>query len=209
MMSRPPASGTLIAHLRSVTRPAHDKLEGGLGLLDELGVDSYKAVLSRFFGFWKGWQPQIAALLDDEAFTKPRRRLHLLAADLAVLGVSTEALVAVPLCPLTTLQGEAEALGSLYVMEGSTLGGRVIQRNVERCLQGVGHASSRYFNGYGDETGTMWRLFLKRLDEVPEGDMEGVGRGAMATFDQLGMWLSPSRPLAEVSKSLMGQWWAR
>jgi heme oxygenase len=190
MMSRPPASGALIAHLRSVTRPAHDRLEGGLGLLDELSVDSYEAILSRFYGFWKGWQPQVAGLLNDEALTKPRRRLHLLEADLSVLGVSRETLAALPLCPLMTLQGDAEALGSLYVTEGSTLGGRVIQRNVERCLQGVGRASSRYFHGYGDETGAMWRLFLKRLDEVPASDMEGVGRGATATFDRLGTWLS-------------------
>ena len=189
MMSRPPASGALIAHLRRVTRPAHDRLEGGLGLLDELDVDSYEAILSRFYGFWKGWQPQVAGLLNDDALTKPRRRLHLLAADLGVLGVSREALAALPLCPLTTLQGDAEALGSLYVIEGSSLGGRVIQGNVERCLQGVGRASSSYFNGYGDGTGAMWRLFLKRLDEVPAGDMEGVSRGATTTFDRLGTWL--------------------
>jgi heme oxygenase (biliverdin-IX-beta and delta-forming) len=191
-MSGPSASGTLIAHLRSVTRPAHDRLEGGLGLLDELGVDAYEAILSRLYGFWKGWQPQVAALLDDEALTRPRRRLHLLAADLAALGVSREALAALPLCPLTPLQGKAEALGSLYVMEGSSLGGRVIQRNVERCLQSVGLASCSYFNGYGAETGAMWRSFLARLDEVSADDMEGVGRGATATFDRLGMWLSPA-----------------
>jgi hypothetical protein len=73
-MSRPAASGTLIGHLRSVTRPAHDRLEGGRSLLDELGVDAYRAILSRLHGFWNGWQPWIAALLNDQALTELRRR---------------------------------------------------------------------------------------------------------------------------------------
>ena len=199
MRRRPAASGALIAHLRSVTRPAHDRLEGGLGLLDELGVDAYRAVLSRLYGFWKGWQPQVAALLNDEPLTKPRRRLHLLAADLTALGVSEEGLAALPPCPLTSLRSGAEALGSLYVMEGSSLGGRIIRRNVERCLKDIGLASCSYFNGYGDETGAMWRSFLARLEEVPAVDMEDVGRGATATFDRLGTWLSVRHHALEAS----------
>ena len=189
MIGQPRARGTLIAHLRKVTRPAHDRLEGGLGLLDELDADTYVRILGRFYGFWRGWQPQVAALLQDEALTTPRRRLHLLAADLFALGVSQEAMAALPSCPLPDLQDAAEALGSLYVMEGSSLGGRIIQRNVERCLKDVGRASCSYFNGYGDETGAMWASFLARLDEVPAGDMVNVGRGATATFECLGAWL--------------------
>jgi heme oxygenase (biliverdin-IX-beta and delta-forming) len=198
MINRP-ASGALIAHLRSVTRPAHDRLEGGLGLLDAFDVDAYAAVLSRFYGFWKGWEPQVAGLLGDDAFTKPRRRLHLIEADLTVLGLSREVLAALPLCPLTPLRDAAEALGSLYVMEGSTLGGRIIQRNVERCLKDAGRASSSYFNGYGARTGAMWRTFMSRLDDVAEAEMESVGRGATATFERLGMWLVGRQPAMPLS----------
>ena len=181
----------MIKHLRAVTRPAHDALEGTLGLMDEqLGIDTYKDILGRFYGFWSGWQPQVSTLFRDEQFLGPRRRLHLLAADLAALGVSTPIMEALPICPLVLLSDDVEALGSLYVMEGSTLGGRIIRRNVERCLGDEGRASCSYFNGYGGETSTMWLSFLARLAERPHSEAERAGRGAVATFERLAWWLT-------------------
>ncbi len=97
-------SGAVLARLRRATRPAHDRLEGALGLLDErLDRDAYKQVLERFYGFWRGWEPQVAALLQDRPLLEPRRRLHLLKADLAVLGSSACAMDALPACPLPLL----------------------------------------------------------------------------------------------------------
>jgi heme oxygenase len=183
-------AGATLAHLRRVTRPAHDRLEGALGLTDDLDIDSYRKVLGRFYGFWVGWQPQVAVLLQDEALLQPRRRLHLLAADLAALGVSPQARDALPVCPLVPLRDGVEALGSVYVLEGSSLGGRVIERNVERCLASTGGKSCTYFRGYGAETGAMWRALLLRLDAVPAAHIERVGRGAVATFERMGSWLT-------------------
>jgi heme oxygenase (biliverdin-IX-beta and delta-forming) len=181
----------VLAHLRAVTRPAHHALEGALGLLEEdIDLDKYKNVLARFYGFWSGWEPQVTMLLQDEALSKPRQRLHLLVSDLAALGISGDAIQALPRCPLTTLCDAMEALGSLYVMEGSTLGGRVIQRHVERRLGDDGLNSCSYFNGYGAKTGTMWRSFLARLDDVPVAAAERIGRGACATFERLGWWIT-------------------
>ena len=70
--------GAVLARLRAVTQPAHDRLEGALGLLgDQLDRDAYKRVLERFHGFWRGWEAQVAALLQDRPFLEPRRRLRL------------------------------------------------------------------------------------------------------------------------------------
>jgi len=183
-------AGALLARLRTVTRPAHDKLEGTLGLLDErLGLDAYRRVLERFYGFWRGWEPQVAALFQDAAFLDPRRRMHLLQADLATVGLSAHAVQMLPACPLPVLRGAAGALGSLYVMEGSTLGSRVIERNVERCLGLDGRCGCTYFAGYGAGTGRMWRSFLARLDQAPVADAERVADGAVATFERLAWWL--------------------
>jgi heme oxygenase len=182
--------GEALVHLRAVTGPAHRALEGALGLLDEhLELDAYKQVLERFYGFWSGWEPQIAGLLQDVVVLAPRRRLHLLAADLMALGVSKVELDALPKCPLTALHDAAEALGSLYVMEGSTLGGKLIRSNVRRCLGG-GLRGSSYFEGYGAETGRMWRSFLVVLDAAPAADKQRIGDGAVATFERLGWWLT-------------------
>lgn len=117
-------SGAILAHLREATRPAHQALDVALGLMDDgIGIAAYTRLLERFYGFWCGWQPQMAGLMRDEALLGPRRRLHLLAADLAALGLSPDAVRALPWCPLPALRDASEALGSLYVMEGSTLGG--------------------------------------------------------------------------------------
>jgi len=182
--------GALLAHLRAETRPAHDQLEGTLGLLDErLGLDAYRRVIERFYGFWRNWEPRMATLFQDAAFLDPRRRMHLLRADLVALGLSAHAVAMLPTCPVPILRNAVEALGSLYVMEGSTLGGRVIERNVERCLGLNGRYGCAYFAGYGTRTGAMWRLFLARLDQAPAADAEQVTDGAAATFERLARWL--------------------
>jgi heme oxygenase (biliverdin-IX-beta and delta-forming) len=196
-------AGDALSHLRAVTGPAHRALEGGLGLLDEnLELDAYKNVLARFYGFWIGWQPQIAGLLQNDALLTPRRRLHLLEADLTALGVSRNEMAALPKCPLTELHDSAEALGSLYVLEGSTLGGKLIRGNVQRCLGISALGSCTYFNGFGAETDRMWRSFLLGLEAAPAADTPKIGNGAVATFDRLGWWLT--RPFLAAATPLGG-----
>jgi heme oxygenase (biliverdin-IX-beta and delta-forming) len=43
---------------------------------ENLDLAAYKGLLARFYGFWSGWQPQVASLLRNDAFLTPRRRLH-------------------------------------------------------------------------------------------------------------------------------------
>ena len=180
----------MLAHLRLATRAAHDRLEGASGLMDgDLDLAAYRGRLQRFHGFWRGWQPLIAARLAEEALLGPRRRLHLLANDLAFLGLSRAAIEALPVCPVPALEDAAAAIGSLYVMEGSTLGGRVILGHAGRRL-GLTDAGCSYFRGYGNATGAMWRAFLARLELCPMDQADRVASGATATFDRLGWWLA-------------------
>ncbi len=50
----------------------------------------------------------------------------------------------------------AYALGAFYVLEGSTLGGRVILKSLPANTAG----GTRYFEGYGPQTGPMWKALL-------------------------------------------------
>lgn len=75
----------------------------------------------------------MVALFQDAAFLDPWRRMHLLQADLAAVGLSPHAVRMLPICPLPVLRDAVEALGSRYVVEGSTLDGRISERNAERC----------------------------------------------------------------------------
>jgi heme oxygenase len=194
-MNAIPNDGAILAHLRQTSRAAHDAIEGAMGVMDEnLSLTSYSNILQRLYGFWARWQPQIAGMLQDEVLLKPRRRLHLLAADLMALGVSPAALDDLPRCPPIDLQSKAAAMGSLYVMEGSSLGGRVISRHVERRLGAAGRDACRYFQGYGQETGAMWGSFLARLNAESAAQKEQIGTGALATFAALGAWMANRLP---------------
>ena len=57
------------------------------------------------------------------------------------------------------------ALGSYYVLEGSTLGGRVILRNIVPALGLSRNKGARYFDGYGPATGVMWQQFMQIISE--------------------------------------------
>ena len=178
----------ILGTLRAATAPDHLRLETSLGLLDpSLDLLRYRWILERFFGFWAGWQPLVAARLADPAFTAPRDRRPLLATDLAWLGLTQAALGTLATCQPPRLEDAAAALGSLYVLEGSTLGGRQILKTVAPRL-GLGEtAGAAYFAGYGAETGPMWRAFLGRLETSP--DPEATIDGATRTFDTLIDWL--------------------
>jgi heme oxygenase (biliverdin-IX-beta and delta-forming) len=56
----------------------------------------------------------------------------------------------------------AYALGYAYVIEGSTLGGRVILKQVAPALK-LEASGTRFFAGYGAETGTFWKNFMQHF----------------------------------------------
>lgn len=72
----------------------------------------------------------------------------------------------------------AEAVGLLYVVEGSTLGGQLIARALA-ARHGLDAAhGARFFNGYGEATAAQWAGFLQLAGEVP--DAEGPGQAEAA-----------------------------
>ncbi|HEU4412573.1 MAG TPA: biliverdin-producing heme oxygenase [Polyangiaceae bacterium] len=60
----------------------------------------------------------------------------------------------------------AWALGYLYVLEGSTLGGRLLRRDLERLPGLEGGIGRHYVSSYGDGTGEHWRAFSSRMNAL-------------------------------------------
>lgn len=54
-------------------------------------------------------------------------------------------------------------LGIFYVIEGSSLGGRVILKNISAVLGYDETNGASYFSGYGNQTGSHWKSFLSTL----------------------------------------------
>jgi heme oxygenase len=179
-------SDSLHARLREATAAAHEALERDLDWEARVAtLPGYRDLLVRLRGFHAAYEPAIAAALADAPFFDPRRRLPALDADLDALdGAAPDALPA-PAAP--RLDGPGAALGALYVLEGSTLGGAVIGRRVAR-LHGEG-VPLAYYAGRGRATGPLWRAFRERLDGLPEGQAAAAFAAGIATFEAMRGWL--------------------
>ena len=190
--TRPP----ILDRLKQETREAHDRLETGLRLLDQpLSEERFIRVLERFWGFHCVWEPAVARALHDDAFLAPRLKLRALEADLASLGRLPEDIARLPRCFEAALlaplpRRPTAALGSLYVLEGSTLGGKIISRALKGAPW-LPEGGLGYFDPYGSKTGQMWQGFCDYIagHSTPAADAEMLA-AARATFERLHRWLT-------------------
>lgn len=148
-------------------------------------------LLERFHGFHAAWEPALGGRVPDPLLV-PRLKLPLLQHDLRCLGVADRRLRALPSCKRAAglCESPAAAAGALYVLEGSTLGGRIISRSLQAAPW---HPPQRlqYWNPYGDDTGRRWSETLAYLESLSPADDDAVIRSAINTFDVLHAWLLP------------------
>jgi heme oxygenase len=170
---------SLAQRLRAETAEAHAKLEAVVGFdIHRPSVATATAMLESFYRVLATLEPAMMALLPFRL--RDRQRLCLLSADLAALGRAIDPRLE-PSLASAMPRNEAEAMGALYVMEGSTLGGKLIAKSLRTCsdwpVRGI-----CYFNPYGERTGAMWAAFQLELAAVPTAHAESVVRGANQTF---------------------------
>jgi heme oxygenase len=180
--------------LRAETRAAHDAIDGALDLDANLASRAaYRELLARFYAFHAGWEPVLAALIADGDFFEPRRKLSLLAADLSHLGLAPDQIEDLAPCrPAPPMTTRSQVFGAMYVLEGSTLGGQLISRQVAERLGLGADDGAHYYNAYGLAVGAMWRAFGQRLNQTaPELDGGAVVAAAQTTFAQLQACLAP------------------
>ncbi len=181
--------GPLHLLLRQATAPAHVALEHELDWAPRVATrEGYRSLLARLYGFHRSWEPAIGAALSDGAFFDARRRVAALARDLAFLGLPPERIDGLPTAPAPALPGPAAAMGALYVLEGSTLGGKVIGRHVA-ATHGFAEDGLAYYTAHGPRTGAMWGAFRSRLDTYG-GEAGTVVAAANGTFDAMRRWLA-------------------
>lgn len=170
---------TVQAHLRRVTRPWHDAVEDLFAPYDLATADGLGGFLLR----------QCAAVLPVERALEAagvaglvpdwaeRRRSDALLADLRRLGLEAPH----PL-PVFAVPSAAHAMGSLYVLEGSKLGGRVLLRRVLAARDPRVRAASAYL-GHHQPGG--WARFTAVLNGGA-APLDGLRAGADAAFALFG-----------------------
>jgi heme oxygenase len=201
---------SLLDSLREATRSAHAAIEHVPALSRLMAGDltraDYGATLSRLYRFHAGLEPALAAALADlpelAAFTAPERS-RAIAADLAELGLGLPPPAAPEALPVMT--DAPAALGCLYVVEGSALGGRVIARRLADTLGVTDDRGARFFGGQSAQAvRSRWLALCAVLETLGQRlDPQARDRllaGAVACFTRLGSWMGmPASPQAAMA----------
>jgi heme oxygenase len=179
-----------IQRLRRETEADHLAVEGSVPLMDE-GLDTaqYVRCLRRIHGVVAAWEDRAAEIAPEwlQAKLAARQRTSLLERDLTWFGATCEG---DPRPALPAMDTGPALLGTMYVMEGSTLGGQLIARHVEAKLHLSEGLGDSYFRGHGDRTGQMWKEFCEVLTTRVEDDRtDEAVTAAKAMFTTFGEWM--------------------
>lgn len=186
--------------LKLATQHAHARIEQRM-LFDapHFDVAAYRQLLGAFHGFYRPLEEQLAAPASAIPDLEWGRRIKLpwLALDLQALGTTDAAIESLPTCDrLPELETPPLALGCLYVLEGSTLGGQVVQRLLSERLGAPVAGAVSFFRSYGRDVGVRWRSFLGCLEGLRDADSAAEAeQGALSTFHALETWLEQRKVL--------------
>jgi heme oxygenase len=188
--------GRLRERLRAATSASHERLHRHPGLAaaasGAIDLSGYRALLMRLYGFHR---PVDAGMGAHTWLTDETPRSRLLESDLQALGVTRDQQDVLPRCAtLPLLTDDAQALGALYVVEGSALGGAAIARAVAPVLAPLEGDGCRFFsNDSGKRRG--WPQLLVRLESLSgESQEQATIDAAVATFLAFEAWMKDWGP---------------
>jgi heme oxygenase len=165
------------ARLKTATATAHVQVERRARVVERLQGADQGALVAGFYALHAEVEAAAAPWLHDHPALgfETRRRTPLLRKSLDGMGVAPP-----PVNAAVTAANPAQALGLMYVVEGSTLGGKVIRKAL--AAGGGSLAGMEFLDPYGDATGAQWRAFLAVLDDIAQGDLDAAVDGALQGF---------------------------
>lgn len=168
--------------LRDATREAHEALHHHplLAPLSTEGLTRERlgAILQAFGVYYRAAEAAITLPVPADLPHAPVR--DWLAQDMTELNIEPLQLnLTVP--PIDTL---SHLIGYLYAKQGSTLGGRVISKHIERQLELHPLIDQHFFAGYGPENGAHWKAFVGWVnDHQADLDLRPMIAAACDAFD--------------------------
>ena len=181
----------LIHELRQQTEQAHRALEKDLvGRIK--GVRSsadYESLLRLMYGFYAALEVQLQPFLMHEPGIDflNRRKAAWLVKDIETIG-SAEDLSCCEVLP--EINSPSSALGAMYVLEGSTLGGQIIAKMLRQQLRVDDDRGLSFFLSYGADTTAMWERFKAHLSQpFDRQEQSEIIRTANDTFITFRNWI--------------------
>jgi len=167
--------------LRKQTAAAHQQLEKlvVVRLKNIRNNEDYADLLKIFYAYFSRLEKAIMPYISTEVLPDYTERRHAisLADDIASLGTE---LTGLPELSVPTIDNTVKALGALYVMEGSVMGGTII---IQMLAKNGLRKGISFFGGYGSETGAKWASFTSVLDRyIHEDSAQEAIEAANQTF---------------------------
>lgn len=193
--------------LKHETAEAHEQLERSLVIgSDACSFDDYRGFLERMFCFHEPLERALARVIagnEWESEFRTRTKLPALRDDLCFLGHDERSLAMIPRCDeLPDVEDMDHFWGIEYVLEGSTLGGTLLARLVQKRWGFSVSKGASYFNVYGDRTGKMWAQFCNQLGACDlDASATRIVEAANRTFATLKNWLEAGPAQRDTRKS--------
>ena len=178
----------MLSHvIKTTTAPLHARLEQALfanAIMDgSLTLSDYNKVLRVNYYVHHLLEPLIFIALGErvkqEIELVKRTKLPALEEDMigSRINLFADGHISVH---LPSFDNEAEALGALYVLEGATLGGQVIIKQLKKN-DSFATLPLAYYNVYANKTGVRWKQFLEIINQYE--DRERVLQGAQKVYE--------------------------
>jgi heme oxygenase len=176
----------LSTKIKEATKAAHQDLE--IKVVKKLKAirsnKDYAELLRFFYAYFNHVEKAIDRFITPAVLPdyKDRRNSAYLKNDIEALGGNTNNL---PVTTVPDIHMTLQALGALYVMEGSIMGGPIIVQMLSKA--GI-HEGLSFFSGYGADTGQKWGAFVSILNQQANNEQDEalVIDAANATFNHFG-----------------------
>ena len=176
----------LSEELKLKTKEKHQQLEVKIvGAIKAIRKrKDYVDLLQIFAGYFCSLEVLINQALKKELMPDYplRRKAASLQADLLSMSATLPERISNENLPI--IKNNLQAIGALYVMEGSTLGGGVITKMIAAKLPGK--KAFTFFKGYGEKTIEMWNSFKTSIDAITLTEEEAaiIIESANETFNK-------------------------
>jgi len=157
----------------------------------------YADLLQCFYGYFNPLELLISTYINDNIVPQysRRRKANVIAEELQSMHENLRATnkdVSLP-----GINNIAGAFGAMYVLEGSTMGGKIISKILAGNL-GRQPSDIRFFNYYGADADALWGQFVQTLntfaEELDDAGKDTIISAARNTFHCFKAWIGECYP---------------
>lgn len=183
----------ILERLREETTELHREIErdnlAGLILSHEITREQYRLLLLQNYTAYLVTETKVALFLENYIGEKHKQ----LQKDLENEGVDFSS--AKDFSKFFSIKNKAEAIGAAYVVEGSSLGGMMISKQIESCTSLSEIENHHFFNGNRQNV-NGWKEFCKNLknEDLTSSEVDQAVLKAKETFKFFGKVFSEVQP---------------